>query len=324
MDEAFEYMEQQLPKPESPNFYTGRSAYFDQTNMLEDAISHTRKALTSLHLLPLPKFALDSLPPLQPVWKPQIAMGQAIGMKLKTSRYRKLTDMLNQLDQYKRIALTAGYAELAEMIDQVLVLFERANKEAVLMRGRRKPVKFDEYGRSYTLGKRKESAARVWMIPVKHDPLPKIESLITAVESEPSELEALKQANPDLAAVAIPTAPPAESTRPGNLPVTNILINNVPIIKYFPKTSDRERIVRPFKIAGLLGAYNVFALVRGGGTSGQSGAVAHGIAKGLAGHVPEVSEVLRKAKLLRRDPRMVERKKTGLLKARKARTWVRR
>lgn len=61
-----------------------------------------------------------------------------------------------------------------------------------------------------------------------------------------------------------------------------------------PKLSDRERIIRPFKIAGLLGAYNVFALVRGGGTTGQSGAVAHGIAKGLGAHVPEVHELLRK------------------------------
>lgn len=94
--------------------------------------------------------------------------------------------------------------------------------------------------------------------------------------------------------------------------------------------------MRSFKLTGLVGAYNVFAIVRGGGTTGQSGAVALGIAKGLAAHAPEVQGLLKKgpyfvafliiihahllliAKLLRRDPRMVERKKTGRRKARKA------
>lgn len=107
-----------------------------------------------------------------------------------------------------------------------------------------------------------------------------------------------------------------------------------------PGPAERERVVRPFKIAGLLGAFNVFALIRGGGTTGQSGALSLGIAKALAAHVPDVEPLLRKgkpmcspchcatdlltmyflnkAKLLRRDPRMVERKKTGLAKARKA------
>lgn len=58
--------------------------------------------------------------------------------------------------------------------------------------------------------------------------------------------------------------------------------------------ADRERIIRPFKIAGLIGAYNVFAIVRGGGTTGQSGAVSLGIAKALVAHAPEVEPLLRK------------------------------
>lgn len=68
----------------------------------------------------------------------------------------------------------------------------------------------------------------------------------------------------------------------------------------------------------------MFIIVRGGGTTGQSGAIAHGIAKGVFAHDPETGTVLKRAKLLRRDPRMVERKKTGLAKARKAYTWVKR
>ena len=57
---------------------------------------------------------------------------------------------------------------------------------------------------------------------------------------------------------------------------------------------DRERVIRPFKVAGLLGAYNVFAIARGGGTTGQSGAVSLAIAKGLAAHVPDVEAMLKK------------------------------
>lgn len=66
------------------------------------------------------------------------------------------------------------------------------------------------------------------------------------------------------------------------------------IFLYSPHVSDRERIIRPFRVAGLIGAYNVFALVRGGGSTGQSGAVALGVAKALAAHAPEVEPLLRK------------------------------
>lgn len=63
---------------------------------------------------------------------------------------------------------------------------------------------------------------------------------------------------------------------------------------FSPMVVDRERVIRPFKVTGLLGAYNVFAIVRGGGTTGQSGAVTLGVAKGLAAHLPEVEPILRK------------------------------
>ena len=65
-----------------------------------------------------------------------------------------------------------------------------------------------------------------------------------------------------------------------------------------PLPVDRERIIRPFKVAGMIGAFNVFAIVRGGGTTGQSGAVSLAIAKGLAAHVPDVEVLLRKGQYL--------------------------
>jgi small subunit ribosomal protein S9 len=155
-------------------------------------------------------------------------------------------------------------------------MFERDNKAAVLARGNRKPVKFDEHGRSYTVGKRKESAARVWIIPVKQKAAP-----------TPTETQA-----PDFGAVDPISIAPEKSAAP--ITATEILVNGIPLSKYFPLPADRERIVRPFKLTGLLGAYNVFAIVRGGGTTGQSGAVAHGLAKGLAAHVPDVELILKR------------------------------
>ena len=56
--------------------------------------------------------------------------------------------------------------------------------------------------------------------------------------------------------------------------------------------------MRPFRIAGLLGAYNVFAIVRGGGSTGQSGALTLAIAKALAAHAPDVEPLLRKGALV--------------------------
>ena len=265
-------------KPESPTFFTGRAGYYDSIASLETAIHHSQRALKNLHLLPLPTFARDALPPLPTVWKTKEDMSELLSAKLTTSRYRRVTDLLGQLNDHRRIADVGGYTELNSGLSTLLEMFERENKAAVLARGVRKPVKFDEYGRSYTLGKRKESAARVWIIPVQQKAAP------TPTEDQ--------DASPDFG-----TVDPI-STTPGNpaaqVPTTEILINGVPLAKYFARPTDRERIVRPLKLTGLLGAYNVFAIVRGGGTTGQSGAVTHGIAKGLAAHVPEVELILKR------------------------------
>jgi small subunit ribosomal protein S9 len=180
-------------------------------------------------------------------------------------------------------------------------MYESSKKDAFLARGKRKLVILDEFGRSYTLGKRKTSSARVWMIPVQKQ----------STVSTPSPEALLGLGEPKRQ----PTYPVTAST---------ILVNNIPINEFFSLPADRERVTRPLKVAGILGKYNVFAIVRGGGLSGQSGALAHGIAKGVVAHEPELETMFRRSKLTRRDPRMVERKKTGLAKARKRYTWVKR
>jgi len=182
-------------------------------------------------------------------------------------------------------------------------------------------VPFDEYGRSYTVGRRKTSSARVWMIPVQQS-----QSEVAAPASSDAEVadvllglaESPSKSNP------LSSTSKTNAKSPVTVTTTIVLVNNIPLAEYFPIPADRERIIRPFKITGVLGAYNVFALVRGGGTSGQSGAIATAVAKGIAAHEPGVEAVLRAAKLMRRDPRMVERKKTGMPKARKRYTWVKR
>ncbi|KAI0743500.1 ribosomal protein S5 domain 2-like protein [Daedaleopsis nitida] len=300
------------PKPESPTFYTGRATYYDQLLALESAAKHTRSALQALELLPLPKFARENLPPLRPVWKNKIDLAELMDANLTTSRYRRFLAQLNQLNEYRRLAEVAGHMELAERIQRVLDVFERENKEAILARGKRKPVKFDEFGRSYTIGRRKESTARVWVIAAQPSP------------AESSEPESPPAVAPAEGIPGFSSGPLSLGPAPVKVTTTNILINSVPLAEYFPHVDDRESIVRPFRIAGLLGAYNVFALVRGGGSTGQSGAISLGIAKALVAHAPDVEPLLRKAKLLKRDPRMVERKKTGRAKANKAYTWVKR
>ncbi|KAI0703352.1 ribosomal protein S5 domain 2-like protein [Cerioporus squamosus] len=310
------------PKPESPTFYTGRANYYDQLLVLENAAKHTRTALQELQLLPLPKFARENLPPLRAVWKNKVDLAELMDASLTTSRYRRFLAQLNQLNDYRRLAEVAGHVELAERVQRVLDIFERDNKEAILARGKRKPVKFDEFGRSYTIGRRKESTARVWVIAAQPSPE---EDQLAKSSSEPSAATSATPASTTATGISGFTQGPLSlAPAPVKVPTTNILVNNIPLAEYFPHVSDRERIVRPFRIAGLIGAFNVFALVRGGGSTGQSGALCLGIAKALAAHVPDSEPLLRKAKLLKRDPRMVERKKTGRAKARKAYTWVKR
>ena len=278
-------------KPESPTFYTSRAKFHDQVNQLESAIQYSRSALTNLMLLPLPEFARAKLPPIQKLWKPKDHMSSAFGCRLTTSHYRRLTTLLAQLSEYQNIASTAGCHDLGKGISDVLQLFQRDDTAVVLARGKRKEVKFDEYGRTYTLGKRKTSSARVWMIPVE----PKTDATMahTLLGLVPPQPASMPSSPSPASSLTRSKGPPKE---PFKVTTATVLVNNMPLAEYFSVPTDRERVIRPFKVTGLLCAYNVFALARGGGTSGQSGAIAHGIAKGLAAHEPDVLPILQRGK----------------------------
>ena len=87
---------------------------------------------------------------------------------------------------------------------------------------------------------------------------------------------------------------------------------------YFARPTLRLVINQPFQIADRAGAYDVVCTVKGGGLSGQAGAVKHGISQALTRFEPVLRGVVKAAGFLTRDPRAVERKKYGKAKARKS------
>jgi small subunit ribosomal protein S9 len=95
-------------------------------------------------------------------------------------------------------------------------------------------------------------------------------------------------------------------------------INGRTIEDYFPRPTHRQTALSPLVLAGVEGRYDLRVRVRGGGSSGQAGALRHGIARALIEVDPELRVQLKRAGFLTRDARIVERKKAGLHKARKA------
>jgi small subunit ribosomal protein S9 len=95
-------------------------------------------------------------------------------------------------------------------------------------------------------------------------------------------------------------------------------INGRTLEEYFPRLAHRKMVMAPLEVAGAEQTYDLRIRVHGGGVSGQAGAVRHGIARALVEADPEVRVPLKRQGFLTRDARIVERKKAGLHKARKA------
>jgi len=108
-------------------------------------------------------------------------------------------------------------------------------------------------------------------------------------------------------------------------PGTGVMqVNQRDVQQYFPRRQHREQVFAPLKAAGAEGKYDIVAKLRGGGVSGQAGALSLGIARALAHADSALGGVLKDQKLLTRDPRMVERKKYGKHKARRAHQYSKR
>ena len=97
-----------------------------------------------------------------------------------------------------------------------------------------------------------------------------------------------------------------------------VMVNGKEMIEYFARPVLQMILRQPFTIAGVDGQFDVAATVKGGGLSGQAGAVKHGISKALQIYDPTLHGALKAAGFLTRDSRVVERKKYGRAKARKS------
>lgn len=104
----------------------------------------------------------------------------------------------------------------------------------------------------------------------------------------------------------------------------NFVVNGKPLAEYFTRGGDVDSIISPLQLAELEGRMDVSVMVQGGGVTGQTGAVRHGLARALLEMDPELRPKMRQAGFLTRDARMKERKKPGLNRARKAPTYTKR
>ena len=130
----------------------------------------------------------------------------------------------------------------------------------------------DQVVKYTAVGRRKESVARVWLLPGKGD----------------------------------------------------IVINARPYEKYFLRETDRIILKQPLAITNNVNKYDILANIRGGGLTGQAGALRLGISRALILADPELKDLLRKNGFLTRDPRAKERKKYGQKGARKRFQWTKR
>ena len=104
----------------------------------------------------------------------------------------------------------------------------------------------------------------------------------------------------------------------------NITVNKKPIDQFFDRETARMIVRQPLEHTELIGKIDVTATVKGGGGSGQAGAIRHGLSRALLSYDENLRSALREKGFLTRDARKVERKKVGLKKARKATQFSKR
>jgi small subunit ribosomal protein S9 len=236
---------------------------------LQSLVAKSQAALRKQHIYPLPPSL--AIPTPRASWLSALDLSGNMATHLKTAQYRRITSLLNELATLREIARRGEQAEVMATIGETLRAYERPEAAGSAAAGSRPDGKIDNYGRSVSVGKRKESSARVWMIRTK--PV----EVGQKTDESTTSLEAWRKIEGE-----------------NVVPQTEVLINSRPIHKHFPRPADRELIMRPLRLTGLIGHYNIFALTSGGGTTGQAGAVALGVARGLATHRPELREILQK------------------------------
>ncbi len=104
----------------------------------------------------------------------------------------------------------------------------------------------------------------------------------------------------------------------------NILVNDKKLDEYFGRKVAQMLVMQPLELLDIAEKFDVDVKVKGGGSFGQAGAIRHGISRALTIFDEGLRPQLKKAGLLTRDPRRVERKKPGLVKARKSKQFSKR
>lgn len=104
----------------------------------------------------------------------------------------------------------------------------------------------------------------------------------------------------------------------------SVTLNGKPLEQYFPTMATRMRVMEPLQITNMVGRYDLDVSLHGGGTTGQADAIRLGIARALIELDPDLRATLKPAGMLTRDDRVVERKKYGLRKARRAPQYTKR
>jgi len=231
-------------------------------NSLAQLLKTTQAELRERHMYPLPKtLSLPSPPPIR--WKARQEMTDIFGEVIRHGQHKRMGEMLSELYRAGYLARLGGNPELASKISVALRKFSKS--EVKMERDNKKEVGLDKLGRANGSGRRKTATARVWLVPSR--------SAAPFIDG-PARAEGGQAAG-------------AES-----LPFGEVLVNQLPMAKYFGKVQDRAAVLRPLRLAGLLGAYNIHALVQGGGTSGQSQAVALALARAIVIMRPETKDVL--------------------------------
>ena len=104
----------------------------------------------------------------------------------------------------------------------------------------------------------------------------------------------------------------------------DIIVNDKKLDIYFGRKVAQMLVMQPIEMTELIGKLDINVKVKGGGSFGQAGAIRHGISRALISYDEELRAQLKKAGLLTRDDRRVERKKPGLVKARKSKQFSKR
>ena len=104
----------------------------------------------------------------------------------------------------------------------------------------------------------------------------------------------------------------------------NILVNDIPLEEYFGREVAKILVMQPLVLLNISSKFDIMVKVSGGGSFGQAGAIRHGISRALEKFDPEFRPSLKSAGYLTRDSRQVERKKVGLVKARKSKQFSKR